>query len=685
MIKLENIRNRSGLLLVVIGFAMLAFILTDLMSSSNGAVTSDLVIGEIDGEDIDYQFFEERVQSTLENQRRSNPNINIDQVRNSVWNQIIKETILNKEYVELGVKVGSNELFDMIQGENPYPTVKQSFTNPETGQFDRARLLQFLKEDIHNDETGQAMQQWLSFEDAIRKERQSNKYNRLISSGLSVSNWEAKLNLNEQSEVRNVSYVEIPFSSIPDSFISYSDSDLKSFINENSQKYQQDASRTVEYVVFNVSPSEEDRLYADKWINDIKSDFTQTDNEELFVRKNSDVFKRVMFVSKDDLTDDVKLLSTAQTGTVIGPLKQGANILRLAKLVNKELRPDSVEARHILIKGLNSDAIIDSLKTLISEGISFVELAKSNSEDQGSASNGGDLGWFSEGTMVAEFNEACFSANKGDLVVVNTQFGTHLIEVVDKSKSIEKYKVAYLDRQITYSNSTYQNIFARAGKFAAENSDYEQFNASATAENLSKRISDELQESTISIPGLENPRELVRWAYKSEVGDVSDVFEFGNKIVVATLTSIKKKGLKDMEDVRAEVETLVRNQKKSERLIEELSAYSSLDEISSNYGSTINTIEGLNFSSTQVPNLGNQPAFVGAAFALEEGQVSRVFSSKNAVFALKVDKVIAAAEISDFSNAKNSIANSLKSRSSFQAYQALVELFDVKDNRAKFY
>ena len=685
MIKLENIRNRSGLLLVVIGFAMLAFILTDLMSSSNGAVTSDLVIGEIDGEDIDYQFFEERVQSTLENQRRSNPNINIDQVRNSVWNQIIKETILNKEYVELGVKVGSNELFDMIQGENPYPTVKQSFTNPETGQFDRARLLQFLKEDIHNDETGQAMQQWLSFEDAIRKERQSNKYNRLISSGLSVSNWEAKLNLNEQSEVRNVSYVEIPFSSIPDSFISYSDSDLKSFINENSQKYQQDASRTVEYVVFNVSPSEEDRLYADKWINDIKSDFTQTDNEELFVRKNSDVFKPVMFVSKDDLTDDVKLLSTAQTGTVIGPLKQGANILRLAKLVNKELRPDSVEARHILIKGLNSDAIIDSLKTLISEGVSFVELAKSNSEDQGSASNGGDLGWFSEGTMVAEFNEACFSANKGDLVVVNTQFGTHLIEVVDKSKSIEKYKVAYLDRQITYSNSTYQNIFARAGKFAAENSDYEQFNASATAENLSKRISDELQESTISIPGLENPRELVRWAYKSEVGDVSDVFEFGNKIVVATLTSIKKKGLKDMEDVRAEVETLVRNQKKSERLIEELSAYSSLDEISSNYGSTINTIEGLNFSSTQVPNLGNQPAFVGAAFALEEGQVSRVFSSKNAVFALKVDKVIAAAEISDFSNAKNSIANSLKSRSSFQAYQALVELFDVKDNRAKFY
>ena len=262
-------------------------------------------------------------------------------------------------------------------------------------------------------------------------------------------------------------------------------------------------------------------------------------------------------------------------------------------------------------------------------------MAEKFSQDQGSAVNGGDLGWFTEGLMVEEFNNACFSAKKGELVVVNTQFGTHLIEVVDKSKSTEKYKVAYLDRQITYSNMTYQNVFAKAGKFAAENSDYEQFDASATAENLSKRIADELQESTISIPGLENPRELVRWAYKSEVGDVSDVFEFGNKIVVATLISIKKEGLKDVEDIRAEVETLVRNLKKSERLMEELSVYSSLDEISSNYGSTINTVEGLNFSSTQVPNLGDQPAFVGAAFAVEEGKYLECLQAKMQSLRLK--------------------------------------------------
>ena len=685
MVSLENIRNRSGLLLVVIGFAMLAFILTDLMSSSNGAVSTDLVLGEVGDDEIDYQAFEQRVQQTVESQRASNPNVNVAQIRNSVWNQVVRETIMSNQFADLGLEVSSTELFDMVQGDNPYPTVKQSFTDPETGQFDRARLLQFLKEDINNDETGQAMQQWLNFEEAIRKERQNNKYNALVAKGFSVSDWEAQLTKMYQGEIRNVSYVQIPFQSIPDSIISITDSDLKSYIKDNSEIYQQTTTRAIEYVVFNVSPSDDDRQEAQDWIQDVKADFSKAEDDELFVRKNSDVFNRIMFVSENDLSANVKSLTSSQSGTIVGPFNQNPNTLRLAKLVDKASRSDSVEARHILISTPDAEAKIDSLKNLISKGQSFATLAQTFSEDQGSAVNGGDLGWFTEGLMVDEFNNACFSAKKGELIVVNTQFGTHLIEVVGKSKSTEKYKVAYLDRQVTYSNATYQQVFAKAGKFASENTTYEEFDASAVAENLSKRVADELEENTISIPGLENPRELVRWTYESQIGNVSDVFEFGNKIVVASLTSIKNEGLKDLEDVRAEVETLVRDNKKSEKLMEELASYSTLDEISSAFGSTINTAEGLNFSSSQVPTLGDQAAFVGAAFAVEEGQTSRVFASKKAVFVLKVDKVIAAPENTDYSSAKNSIVNNLQSRASFQAYQSLVELFDVKDNRAKFY
>ena len=682
MIRLDSIRKRSGLILVVVGLALFAFVIDP--SAFGVDYNSPDALGEVGDVEIEHNAFEQRVQKTLDAQRVSNPNVNIDQIRNSVWNQVVRETILNNQYNNLGLEVTSTELFDIVQGDNPYPAIVNSFKT-EDGQFNRRGLLQYLKEDINNDETGGALERWLKFEKDLLKERQNNKYNALLAKGISVSDWEAQLTKKHQSEVRNVSFIQIPFQNIPDSIISITESDLKSYIKKNSSKYQQTSSRSIEYVVFNVNPSDGDRKDAEDWILDIKSDFSKAENDELFVRKNSDILNPVVFVAKEELTDEIKSISTAQVGTILGPYKLNANTFRLAKLVDKASRPDSVKARHILITTNDADAKIDSIKNIISKGQSFTKLAEKFSQDQTTPLKGGATGWINEGEMPNKFTESCFTGRIGKLIVVKDNYGTHLIEVLDKSKSLEKFKVAYLDRQITYSSRTYQNIFAQAGRFAAENSNYEQFDASASAENLSKRIADELEESTISIPGLENPRKLVKWAYNSEVGDVSDVFEFENKIVVATLTSIKKDGLKDLEDIRAEVETLVRNQKKSEKLIEELSSYSSINEISSNYGSTIKSVQGLNFSSTQVPNLGDQPAFVGAAFAIEEGQESEVFASKNAVFALKVDKVIPAAENSDFSNAKNSIMNSLKSRSSYQVYQALVELFDIKDNRAKFH
>tara|TARA_B100000513_G_scaffold186309_1_gene107956 strand:- start:301 stop:2346 length:2046 start_codon:yes stop_codon:yes gene_type:complete len=681
MIRLDSIRKRSGLILVVVGLALFAFVIDP--SAFGVDYNSPDSLGEVGDVEIEYNTFEQRVQTTIDAQRVSNPNVNVDQIRNSVWNQVVRETILNNQYNNLGLEVTSTELFDIVQGDNPYPAIVNSFKT-EDGQFNRRGLLQYLKEDINNDETGGALERWLKFEKDLLKERQNNKYNALVAKGMSVSDWEAQLTKKHQSEVRNVSFIQIPFHNIPDSLISITESDLKSYIKKNSSKYQQASSRSIEYVVFNVNPSNEDRKDAEDWIKDIKSDFYKAENDELFVRKNSDILNPVVFVTKAELTDEIKSISSAKVGTIIGPYKL-ANTFRLAKLVDKASRPDSVKARHILITTNDADAKIDSIKNIISKGQSFAELAEKFSQDQTTSLKGGAPGWITEGKMPSKFTESCFTGRTGNLIIAKDNYGTHLIEVLDKSKSLEKYKVAYLDRQITYSSRTYQNIFAQAGRFAAENSNYEQFDASASAENLSKRIADELQESTISIPGLENPRKLVKWAYNSEVGDVSDVFEFENKIVVAALTSIKKDGLKDLEDIRAEVETIVRNQKKSEILIEEISSYSSINEISSNYGSKIKSVQGLNFSSTQVPNLGDQPEFVGATFAVEEGQESEVFASKNAVFVLKVDKVIPAAENSDFSNAKNSIINNLKGRSSYQVYQALVELFDVKDNRAKFY
>ena len=684
--RLESIRNRSGLLMVVIGVALVAFIMMDLMSSQKGGVSADLAVGEVHGEEIDVQEFEARVQRQFDVQKQNNPSIELAQVRNSVWTLLTRELVFQKEYDASGIAVCNEELFDMIQGPDPYPTIKESFTNPETGTFDRARLLQYLKEDMDNDPTGQARAQWVQFEDALYKERLNRKYSNAIAKGLNFSNYEAAQSYQAQSEVRNVSYVAISYRSIADSLVPLTDKELYDYINTNSENYQQDASRTLEYVVFSVNPSKEDDAAALDWAKDIKEDFAGAEDNEAFIRRYSDgTNNRMIYADKETLDVSTLPLFDLAEGTVIGPFKEGRNNYRLAKLVDVQNRPDSVQARHILLTDANAQNTADSLKNLIEQGASFSKLAESFSQDPGSASSGGDLGWFPEGRMVAEFNDACFSGKRGKLQVVASQFGIHLIEVTKRSKSVKKVKIAFVDRNVVPSNETYQEIFTQAGKFAAENSNSEQFDQSAMENNLSKRIADNLLESSQTISGLDNPREMIRWAYEAQVGQVSDVMEFGNKFVVATLTQVKEEGMQELEEVRASVEVIVRNEKRAEMLINQLSGVTDLNTLSGDYAVEVKTVEGMTFNNNNVAGLGEDAAFVGAAFAVPEGAVTAAFAGLNAVYVVRVDQVITAPAITDNSSFSQVSKINLQNRANNEAYQALEELAEIQDNRAKFY
>ena len=375
--RLESIRNRSGLLMVVIGVAMFAFIMMDLMSSQRGGTSVDLVVGEVYGEEIDVQEFEARVQRQLDVQKQNNPNVEVGQVRNSVWTLLTRELVFQKEYDASGIAVCNEELFDMIQGPNPYPTIKESFTNPETGTFDRTRLLQYLKEDIDNDPTGQARAQWVQFEEALYKERLN------VSTLIQLlkdcfSDYEAAQTYQAQTEVRNVSYVAVSYRSIADSLVPISDDELYNYMNVNSENYQQDASRTLEYVVFTVNPSKDDDAAALDWAKEIKEDFASTEDNEAFVRRYSDVTNtRIIYADKETLGTNTLPLFDAVVGTVVGPFQEGRNNYRLAKLVDVQNRPDSVQARHILLTDANAQNTADSLKNLIEQGASFSKLAES--------------------------------------------------------------------------------------------------------------------------------------------------------------------------------------------------------------------------------------------------------------------------------------------------------------------
>ena len=684
--RLESIRNRSGLMLAVIGVAMLAFIMMDLMSSqSSGGGQIDVSVGKVYDESIDAQDFENRVQEQYEQQKQNNPNINLNDVRNSVWNILTRELVFQKEYNFLGISVCNEELFDMIQGSDPYPTIKQAFTNPETGEFDRNSLLTYLKEDINNDQTGQSKAQWLRFEDALYKERLNKKYLTAVSKGLNVSDLHAEINYKEKGEVRNVSYIDISFRTISDSLIDVNDSELVDFMKLNETDYQQKSSRSIEYVIFPVIPSDSDKKSAFSWLENIKDDFSNTKNDIDFINRYSDVSynPNITYVEKNKLGSQTKDLFSSKIGTIVGPYEEGNNNYRLAKLVDRQNRPDSVKARHILLTGVNAESISDSLKNVLKSGTSFSKLAKEFSQDPGSANQGGDLGWFIEGKMVAEFNNVCFDSKVGEISIVNTQFGTHLIQVTNISSRSKKVKLVFLDRNIVASNDTYQKIFTQAGKFAAETSNQTQFNDNVINQNLTKRIADNILESTENISGLESPREMVRWAYDSKIGQVSDVMEFGNKFVIATLNEIKEEGLVNLDDVRDQVAALVRNNKRGKIISDQLQNLD-LNTISTDFNSKIKKAEGIMFNNINIPGLGDEPNFVGACYALDEGEVSGPIIGTSSVYVIRVDQIIESPD-GDYSSILNQIKTNLQNRVNLDVYNALEELAEIEDNRFKFY
>jgi peptidyl-prolyl cis-trans isomerase D len=680
---LEKIRNKSGLLLVVIGLGMFAFLAGDFFSSLNGGPSSANNVGDVNGESVDIKDFETRVQTAFENQSQNNPNIDVAQIRNSVWNQIVRDMIFQKEFDELGLIVGSEEAFDMIQGDNIYPSIQQTFINPETGLFDKARLIQYLKEDIYNDETGASLDRWLQFERAIVKEKLNNKFVNMVSKGLSISEWEKNISSLNQNENRSISFLEIPFKTIDDSLVSISDKELMTYMRNNEERYQQEESRDIEYVVFSVDPSNEDKLAAENWINDVITDFANASDDQSFINNNSDSPSSILtFVSESDLDKDTESLYNSKVGTVVGPYSVGFNKLRVAKLVDVQNRPDSVKARHILISSEDAIAKIDSVKKLIENGASFASLAKNLSEDTGSGSEGGNLGWFAEGRMVAQFNEACFTSDREKLKVVTTQFGVHLIEVTNRSKTSRKVKVGFIDRDIYASNETYQEVFSKAGRFAAGSTSLIEFNESLVKQNLTRRIADNLTVTSTNIAGLENPRSLIKWVNEASQGDVSEIFEFGNKFVVALLTKVREKGLQDLEDVRAELESLVRTKKKGEMLLDQLSSATDLDQSASEYGVSVKTASGLTFANNQVAGLGNEPFVVGASFAVDKGQTTNPFLGKNSLFMVRVDDVT---PVSSQNNIDGVLLSSLRSKTNFQLYQALEDLSEINNNLSLFY
>lgn len=702
MATLEKLRNRAGTLVaVVIGLALLAFILGDLFGSGGSLFNrNQFEIAEISGKSIPFQTYQERVDHITELNKVSRRVNALDEqttenIREEVWNQLVQEFVLGPKYKSLGIVVSSQELMDMVQGRNLHPIIRQEFGNPQTGEVDVAMVDQFLR-NLDADPSGFQRSIWLYLEDIIIRDRQFTKYNNLVRKGLYVTALQAQRAADERGNRVDFNFVVNRYSSVADSLVSVSSSEISSHYKKNKNKYQQQASRDVEYVVFPITPSPDDYKLAEEWIQDIKNDFIQASDPAHFTSINSDTPYRDVFFKQGDLANEQlnQWAFSAKVGDYMEPMFDGDSYM-MARLVNIDFLPDSVKARHILLSSnvqsqVEYDAAkakADSLLQVVKRGGNFARIAGEFSQDPGSAAQGGDLGWFAEGMMVKPFNDACFNGKKGDIVLVESQFGFHIIEILDKGKPAKKVQVAILERNVVPSSRTYQGIYQQASEFAGINNTNEKFNAAVQELKLSKRLASNLRELDKRVAGLENPREMIRWAYREKVNAVSPVFEFGDNFVVATLKAVREEGVAPLEQVAQEIRAELLQDKKAELLKAKFESAmqnsSSIDQLASSLSLQAQAATNITFSSFSLPAVGFEPTVIATAVNSPEGKLVGPIKGNTGVYAFAVNAINV--EEVDKEMELQRMLNLYQSRSMRETYEAVKESAKIVDKRSSFY
>jgi len=712
MATLQKIRNRAGVLVaVIIGMALLAFILGDFLNTGPSVFSGNrLEVAEIDGHSINYMEYNARIEELAEFYRTNYQLTSLDQetlesIREEVWRSTVQDIILGTAFNNLGIKVSVEELKTMLLGDSlmaggssvimdePHPMVRRMFTNPETGEFNRFQMMNYfntISDDMYADER----ERWIYIENQIVEERQSQKYFTLVQKGMQPNSLDAKNFAKESNSTVSFDFVRLNFNAVPDSAISVTESELKDYYEENINTYSQIESRSVEYVIFPIEPSDADDKKVENFITQSKPGFEKSEEPINFVNRNSDVPYQDINYSREDLPQPyADSIFDAEPGYVAGPFYENDSY-KIARLLEFVSVPDSVRARHILISlsvqrdENRAEEIADSLLQVIRNGGNFNRLAAEFSADQSNRQIGGDLGWFTANVMEKPFNDFCFEGNTGDLGKVETRFGYHIVRIENQSPKIRKAKLAIVQREVIPSDETYQETYSRAVEFRSKGTNIEEFRDQYNEAGLSPRFATDFAKTTRDLPGLENSRPIIRWAFENEEGDISQIFDLSDKYIVAALTDVKHKGFADFESVRDEIEINVKKDKKLEKLVEStkdrVEGFTDLQQIADEFEAEISTANGVRLSSSFVQNIGLEPVLAAKAFELDEGTMSEPFKGMSAVFIIQVNEKSSPEEL-DIASAEFNLKRMMENRVFYQGYEALREKAEIEDNRIKFY
>lgn len=700
MAVLQKIRQRSGLLLLAIGFALLAFVVQDLFTKGFKSQSKD--VGTINGKDISFEEFRIKVANAEKSGQNGQPVSQI-QAANQMWDQEVAIALISDQFEKAGIRTSENNIIEIFKkdpniGQNP------AFLN-QLGKFDLAKFKEFFKS---NPEQAKAFQDRQTDAEINAKYQ---VYSTMIKAGLYATNADGKFKYKLEADKINFDYVSVLYSTVKDSDVKVTDADILEYMKKNEKRFKSEETREIEYVLIEDKPSASDEaemkakingLLAgsvvynkETGVNDTLPSFKAAANVAEFVGENSDKPYDSTYVSKQELpAEHADNLFALPAGEIYGPYING-NYYCLSKAMGRKAGAKA-KASHVLIswegtkvpskkeKRTKEQAKAKAdvlLAQALANPTSFMMLALTNSDDS-SAQQGGDLGYFAPGQMVKPFNDFVFNSPVGKIGLVETEFGYHIINVTDKQDAI---RLATVAQKIEPSEVTTNEIYTKATKFEMDANSNKDFAAVAKAAKLTVNpaVKAKAMDEAFGVVG--NQRQIVKWAYTSDtnIGDVKrfEVVNVGN--VIARLKKINEKGLMTVEDAKPSVEGILKNKKKAEKIIAKMKG-ASLEAIAAANATTVQNAPAASVENSVLANVGAEPKVVGAAFGTPANKVSAPIEGNSGVYVVKAKSLTKAPKLPKYDDyvAKLKAANA---QGAGRVFPALKNDAKIDDNRLEFY
>ena len=695
MAVLEKIRVRMGAFItVLIAVALLSFVIDpSTLQSAMSMFSSKYDVGEIAGEGISYQEYQQKVDYFTQVYQMTSGSTSSDEqtqelINNTAWQNEVTERVLIPAIEKAGVTLGAEELYDLTQGTNISPVLLQdaSFVD-ENGQFSRTRVAQFVQA-ISQDQSGQLGMYWNYLEDNIVKSQKVEKYLSLLQHSMYMNPVELNRAIAENNVSYNVDFVVQPFGFSMDSTITVTDAEAKKYYEENKAVFEQTESRDLEYAVFEVVPSQADIDATAAEVEKIYAEFVAAENMKNFLARNSDQPFNGYYYKEGDLATIASELeefaSKAKVGETLAPF-QVENTFIAAKVVDAAQMPDSVFVKHILLQGAD-EAKADSLLAVAKKG-NFAELAAQYSADKNpNVAEAGDLGWMTQQYMIPGM-ESVLKAKKGDVFTVKTSYGTHIVKVTDATKAMKKQQVALLVKEAVASKATYSDFYAQANELASKaEGNLAKFNEVAKEMGVSVYPAMRVAPGAKTLANYQHTREITRWANENKPGTVSPIITVDNKyFFVVGLKAVHAEGYAPYAEIAPTIKNYLSMVKKGEKVAaqtkEQIAGAATIEEVAEKLGTTVSNQSGIAFSSLTSQQL--DPKFIGAIAAAQEGVLSGPVVGEIGVYYF----VVKGKETGAFYTEDDAKARNLQIFASVQNVVPMIlsEQAEVKDQRYKFY